>query len=188
LKRQDWWYDKKIAYLDIETSNLDADWGFMLTWAIKYRGNPKVVTDSINKHDINDLLFDRRITESLVKELRNVDIAVTYYGTKFDVKFIRSRAMYYGLDFPEFGSMYHWDLYYKSKYELKLARYSLGKVTQFLGIQGKTPLDPEVLWRARYGDPKALIKILEHNIKDVEITEKLHEKLWRHCQWIRKSI
>ena len=189
IKRDDWWHDKTIAYLDIEASNLDANWGFIMSWCIKYRDNDKIVGDIITPKEIHKLDFDKRIVKSLLEELEeNVDIAVTYYGTGFDIPYIRTRAMYYDMDFPAFGSIYHWDLYYKVRSKMKLHRNSLAVVTKFLGIEGKTHLESEWFMRAKYGGKKELKELLHHNEEDVIILEGLHNRLWRYSKWIRTSI
>ena len=188
IRREDWWHDRTIAYLDIEASDLQANWGMMLSWCLKYRDNDKIKSSVITKEEIFDYKFDERLLKELMKELENVDIVVTYYGTGFDIPFLRTRAMYYDIDFPEFGSMYHWDLFYKVRSKLKTHRKSLEVVTKFYGIEGKTHLEPDMMFRAQYGHPKALKQLLHHNKEDVIILESLHNLLWRHAKWIRKSI
>lgn len=188
LKREDWWHDRTIAYLDIESSSLDANWGMTLTWCLKYRDDDKIRKGVITKEELFDYRFDARILEELMEELKNVDIVVTYYGTGFDIPFLRTRAIYYDIEFPEFGSMYHWDLFYKVRKNLRTHRKSLEVVTKFYGIEGKTHLEPDMLFKARYGHPEAMKQLLHHNEEDVIILEKLHDLLWRHSKWIRKSI
>ena len=190
IKRNDWWHNKTIAYLDIEATNLDANWGLMLSWCLKYRDDKKVRRGIITKKELFNGTFDKRITKELLEELENVDIVVTFYGTRFDIKFVRTRATYWGMEpeFPAYGELYHWDLYFKVRSKYKLSSNRLGVVCDFFGIKGKTKLDPEVLIKARFGDKAALKNILIHNIRDVEILEKLHNILWRHAKWIRTSI
>jgi len=128
------------------------------------------------------------IINNLLKELENVDIVVTYYGTEFDIPFLRTRAEKWALDFPKYGYIYHWDLYYKVKKLFNLHRKSLGVVTGFLGIPGKTALNPEVWFIAQYGDARALKEILEHNEYDVIILEKLHKRIKEYTKWDKRSL
>jgi uncharacterized protein YprB with RNaseH-like and TPR domain len=188
IKRDDWWHDKRIAYFDIEASDLTANWGMMLSWCIKYRGDDKIREGVITKKEIFDFKFDKRIFEELMEELKNVDILVTYYGTGFDIPFARTRTLYHGLEFPAYGSMYHWDLFYKVRSKLKTHRKSLEVVTKFYGIEGKTHLEPDMMFKAQYGHPEAMKQLLHHNREDVIILEKLHDLLWSHSKWIRTSI
>lgn len=178
----------KIGYLDIEVDNLDADWGMILTWCIKEKGTDKLYTGVITKEEIFNEKYDKRIVEELVNALGNFKILVGYYSTNFDMPFIRTRALHYGLEFPGYGDLYHWDLYYTVRNKLKLSRNSLDNATNFLGIKGKTPIEKGIWRRAKFGDEKALEDVLEHNIQDCIITEKLHDKLDFSRKWIRSSI
>ena len=185
----DWWkHGKNIAYFDIEVTDLKAEWGFVLSWCLKYRDDPNVRYSIVTKEEIWNYDFDKRVIKELLEELNNVDILVTYYGTRFDIPYVRSRSLYHGFDFPKYGSIYHWDLYYKVRYGMALSRNSLDNSTTFLGIEGKTPIDKQYWLKSKYGDPEALNYVLEHNIADVEILEDLHKKLEPYSKWTRKSI
>ncbi|MDV7402283.1 ribonuclease H-like domain-containing protein, partial [Arthrospira platensis SPKY1] len=104
-----------------------------------------------------------------MEEIKKYRIIVTYYGTKMDVPYVRTKALFHGFEFPAYGELFHWDLYYTVRHKLQLSRNSLAVATAYLGIPGKTPLDAEVWNRAKYGDPEAIDLVVEHNIADVEI-------------------
>ncbi len=183
-----WWDGQTVAYLDIETSNLKADFGFILSWCIKYKDDPDIRYDVITKKELFNYTFDKRVVQSLVKELQNVDILVTFYGKEFDAKFIRTRALYWEIDFPPYGSIFHWDVYFHAKKDLKLHNGTLETVTQFLGIDGKSRMDFNMLNLARYGHRPSLDILLEHNRQDVIILEKLHKRIGDYSKWIKTSI
>ena len=170
-------HERTIGYLDIETTGLKANVDIMLSWAIKTRDKDEVVSDVIKKSEVFSGKYDYRIVKSLIKALGNYDIIMTYYGTRFDVPFMRTRALDHGLPFPKFRSLSHKDIYYLVRSKLQLTRSSLKTATEFLGIQGKTNLDPRVWRDARYGDAKALKYVFDHNVADVEILEDLHKKI-----------
>lgn len=198
----------KVAYFDIETSALEADFGFMLSWAIKERGGPTFF-DCIDKDSIFSYEFDKEIVKTLLTKLKDYDIIVTYYGSGFDIPFVNTRALYYGLEpitnyytqvsYKETKNnelkikekvvpvFYHWDLYYTVRNKLALSRNSLENVTQFFGIEGKTKLDRTILMKARYGDEKSLKYILDHNKQDVIILERLHNRLLKLQKWTKKG-
>lgn len=198
----------KLAYLDIETTDLNANIGIMLSWAIKSRDGTTIY-DVITKDELFNFQFDKRIVKSLLTTLDNYDIIVTYYGTMFDIPFINTRALLYGYDtvskyaiqttyiksrkgelkikekvVPKF---FHWDLYYTVRNKLSLNKNTLANITEFLGIDGKTHLDKSIWLRARYGDEKALRYVLDHNIKDVKILERLHNRLLGINKWMKKG-
>lgn len=185
---QEWWKDKRIAFFDIETTNLDANWGFMLSWCLKYYKDPKIVSDVIVKKEIDKYDFDKRITQSLLDALQDVDILVTYYGKRFDVPYVRTRALYFDLGFPVYTDMYHWDIYDKIKRRFKFSRNSLAIATEFFGIKGKTPIPPEAWMKARHGDAKSLGYVLEHNRADVDILERLYDKIKDTSTWTKSRL
>jgi uncharacterized protein YprB with RNaseH-like and TPR domain len=113
---------------------------------------------------------------------------VTYYGTNFDIPFLRTRAMIHGIEFPPYGDVYTWDLYYTVKSKMALTRNNLDRACAVLGIKGKTHLDLQVWGLAALGDETALKKVLTHNKYDVIILEKLHERLCFSRKWTKTSI
>ncbi len=177
----------KIGYLDIEVDNLKADFGTMLSWAIKEKGG-KTAYDVVTKDELFNGTTDQRIVASLVAELRKYQIIVTYYGTGFDIPYSRAKALHYNLEFPGYGDLYHFDIYYTVKSKLAISRKSLAVATAYLGIPGKTPLTGEVWNKAKYGDIEALNEVVIHNIADVEILETLHDRLNNFSKWTKKSI
>lgn len=200
---QPWWTfpGYKIGYLDIEADGLKANFSTMLSWALKEKGKKEVTTAVITKEELFEGTTDRRLVTSLIEEMKKYQILVTYYGTRYDIPYIRTKALYWDLEFPGFSArenpngtyttrpeIYHWDLYYVVRNKLCLSRNSLLTVTSYLGIDGKTPL-PGSLWtRAKYGDPEALGEVLHHNIEDVRILEELHDRLDGFSKWTRKGI
>lgn len=188
LIKQNWWENKRIAYLDIETSDLKANFGIVLTWCLKYHGDKTIYSSKITKKEIFDFDFDKRVVKELLDELKNVDIVVTYNGTNFDIPFIRTRALKWNYDFPKYGSIAHWDLYFRVKSQFRTHRKSLAVITEFLGIDGKTPIKSETWFKGTYGDEKSLKAILDHNKADVVILEELYKRIGEFSKWTRKSI
>jgi uncharacterized protein YprB with RNaseH-like and TPR domain len=166
--------DLKLAYLDIETSNLDANFGQMHSYAIKPQGQAKVIAESIEARTLD---AEKRLLEDFLKDIAPYNCWITYYGTEFDVKFLRTRCMYHGLEFPPYGTAIHVDLYYVARGRMKLSSNRLQSVAEFLGIEGKTPLRGEIWVKASLGDKEALGYILDHNIEDVRVLEKVHARL-----------
>jgi DNA polymerase elongation subunit (family B) len=146
----------KIGYLDIESGGLKPDFDPMLSWCIKTKEGD-VAYDVITRQELfdNGVDGDKRIVESLAKEMLKYKIIVTYYGSGFDIPLIRTKAMRHNIYFPAYineeykkrdGSitvrsvpeLFHFDLYYLVKSKMLLSRYSLDNVCDFLGIEGKT--------------------------------------------------
>lgn len=179
--------DHVHACLDIETSNFKADIGYMLSWAI-YWDDGTVEHDIITRRDVSKDDPDKRIMKSLLKALKKSDVWITYNGTNFDIKFMRTRALMMGIDFPQYGEYRHQDVYYYAKRLLATHRKSLRAVSQALGLAGKTDVNIAVWAKAMRGNKEALALVLEHNIADVEVTYNVWKELIKYTKYGVKSI
>lgn len=182
----------KVGFIDIETSNLNANFGIILTYAIKTFGKDEVLTGQITLKDRVEGNFDKNVCKQLVQDMRKYDVLMGYYSTKYDIPFMRSRCLHNGVDFPVFQEVDHKDLYYMVKRLLKLHRNSLEVATKFLGISGKNHVhgkqwNEAVMCEGEVFN-KAMKYIIDHNIRDVKITEKLYIKLRKFDRGIVKSI
>jgi uncharacterized protein YprB with RNaseH-like and TPR domain len=180
--------DLKEGYLDIETTGFEANFHHILTYVIKVKGEKKYYIGTITKQDLESGEFDKRVCKQLVEDLAKFDIIYTYYGSAFDIRFMRSRCMYWNIVFPEFGTLQHKDLYYVTRRLLKLNRHSLESATRFLGIEGKNHVLGKEWMLARVGDKKALKYVMEHNILDCDILEKLHDKLENYFKRVFSTV
>lgn len=175
---------ERVGYLDIEASQLKSDFGHVISWAIKTKGG---AVHSRVLHE-RSLAAEKVLLGWLLLTMRTYDRLVTYYGSRFDLPFIMSRAITHGLRPLEYGEVVHTDLYFVAKHKLgTLSSKRLANVTRLFGIKGKTPLDPGVWVAASFGDKKAMRYILKHNIADVKILEKLDEQLEPYYKLTRRS-
>lgn len=172
---------ERIGFLDIESSNLDADFGQMLSWCIKPSDSGDVVFGLLSKKDIFKSPAgeaDKRIVRALVEEMPKYDKLVTWYGARFDLPFIRTRAMTNGIDFPTYGSLVHKDLWFTCRGKFKLSSNRLENACRvLLGKTDKTRIDAKNWHGALRGDAKSLAYILDHNQKDVLDLEKIYNKI-----------
>lgn len=187
----------KVGYLDIESDGLKVDFSTMLSWAIKEKGGNTTI-DAVTKEELFDERGDKRIIQSCIDEMRKYAVIVTYYGTGFDIPFLRAKAMHYNFtNFPHYvfdgkkmvPELMHFDLYYTCKSKLAaLSSKRLENVCDYLGIVGKTPLSKD-MWRlAKYGNTEALAGVIEHNVGDVQILEQVHDRLTAFGVWAKKGI
>lgn len=180
--------EKRIGYFDIESGGLTANFDYMLTWVIKTRDKEEYKTGCISVVDINNYTLDKRILKELIEALKDYDEIVTYYGTRFDIPFIRTRAMMHKLNFLPFGALKHKDCYFMVKFKMRLHRNSLDSACAALGIKGKNHIKGNYWMRAKLGDPVALTYVLDHNRKDCQILEQLHKRLEEYVKDQSKSI
>jgi len=79
---------EKIGFLDIEASNLQADFGIVLTYAIKTHSTDEILQTTITAKDLRGYLnrgeskkeADARILTECIKDMAKYDRLVTYYG------------------------------------------------------------------------------------------------------------
>lgn len=111
------------------------------------------------------------------------------HNSKFDIPFLRTRSVYWGLDFPKFKNKIQTDLYPIVKYKFNLHRNRLETACEFFGIESKGHrLKPDIWFQAMSGDKKALDYILEHNREDVRSTEQLYDLIISHSRKGQTSI
>lgn len=178
----------RVGYFDIETDGLQADFGTVLSWYIKEKGSDTFEYDVITKAELFKGEQDVRIVKSFVDAMRRYNILIGYFSDGFDMPYMRAKALHYGIEFPGYGDLLHWDLYYTVRSKLKISRKSLDNACDYLGIHGKTPVSKDMWRAAKYGDVTALSYVLEHNKQDVIILEQLHNKLESTRKWTRRSL
>jgi len=180
--------EPRRGFFDIEVSNLHADFGIVLSYAIKVENKRKIYCGVISPEDLRNGTLDRNVVKQCIEDLSKFDEIVTYNGTRFDIPYIRSRALFWGFEFPKYGYIKHKDAYYMVRNRLRIHRNKLEDACRLLGIKGKTHLDGVIWTKALTGDEKALKYVLDHNKKDVIILEKLYHVLEPYVKEVRRSI
>ena len=181
-------YDKmhkpKIAFMDIESGgSLTADFGYMLSYAIKELDG-KVIVNGITQEEVrNDKKRDKRLIQQFCKDIIKYDKIVVYFGKdgkyRHDFPFLRTRAVYWGVtDFPVWKRLKVQDVYDIIKLKFKLARSSQFNACRLFGCKpGNNPVNPKIWQSALSGDKKALKYVTTHNADDVKDLEKLWKKV-----------
>jgi len=174
-------HQERLGFFDIESSNLVADFGIMLSYAIKDGSSDKIYSSVLTPQDIKKAQFgneDKQLVTQCLEDLAQFDRIVTYYGSRFDVPFLRARAISVGLDFPNYGTQKHTDLYFIIRGRVALSSKRLENACRvLLGETNKTRIESKY-WRGGVrGDEKSLAYILNHNKKDVIDLEKLYRKM-----------
>ena len=179
-----------VGFFDIECSDLNADIGVLLAWCIKIKGKDKIIERVATKKELQDSnCIDKKNVEAAVKAIKSCDRIISYYGTGFDLKFIRTRAVVWGIDFPPIGQIYHSDLYYIIRNRFKLHSNRLENACRvLLGKTKKTHFDPMIWLRALQGQTDAMNYIIDHCRKDVIETERLWNKVNKFANETNKSI
>lgn len=182
--------DVKILIFDIETAPMKAyvwkrwkenvsleqtisEW-FMICWSAKWLGSEEVFHECITPDEVL-VEDDRRITEGLWKLFNEADIIVAHNGKKFDIPKMNSRFIIHKL--PPCSPYQQIDTHEISKKVFGFSSNKLGALATYFGIPNKDKTDFE-LWKACLeGNQKALDYMLQYNINDMLILEKVYLRL-----------
>lgn len=157
----------KLIVFDIETSNLNADFGFILSACWMDIADRKLNTVRIDesKGYKNDRTNDRELVAKLAAALGEADVWISWYGDRFDIPYVNTRLLFHGLQvMPPIPSVDGWRA---ARNHLKLSSNRLANVTEFLDVQRKTPVVGWEWVKAAAGHKDSLNYIVEHNEKDV---------------------
>ncbi len=177
-------HEKVYGYLDIEASNLTANFGVMLSWALKLRGG-EIISSVAAPDELRSMDVDKELCQRLIDAVAgyNIDVLVTHWGGlgRYDIPFIISRCEFHGLNWPGHSKLRHIDTHRLAKRVLRLSSYRLETIGRFFGCTLKTHIDGIFWIRALQGNAEAMDYILDHNIRDVKLLEVIHLRLERYC-------
>jgi uncharacterized protein YprB with RNaseH-like and TPR domain len=161
------------AVFDLETSDLNADSGIILCAVIQSstRKTPIVIrTDDTNPNWKKGLRGDDSATVKKVQEaLADHDVLCAHNGTRFDLPFLRTRALKWGIPrLPDIKVVDPLSIAWR-KFRLKSNR--LGNLSDYVGVKDKkTPLDMSLWMEAVLnGSREAMDAIVEHCVADVKV-------------------
>ncbi len=166
-----------VILWDIECTNLNANFGYILSVAGKALGEKKVEVFDVSKYSSykGDPTNDKQLVKEAGDYLATAGAWVTWYGARFDVPFINSRRIHHGLTpLPPIPHIDGWRI---AKYKLRMNSNRLASVSSFLDVSSKTPLDGPTWIKASAGDKKALNYIIKHNVQDVIVLEEVYNKI-----------
>ncbi|MDR7528665.1 MAG: ribonuclease H-like domain-containing protein [Armatimonadota bacterium] len=183
----------RVAFVDLETSGLDADgWNTVLCAALaeyqspEWRENvlvrpPWGRVRTFRRDQYRDPLWeDRSLCLAIDRAIRQYDVVVSWNGLRFDEPFLATRLREYGIEAARWPR--HKDLLYTARYKLRLSSCSLDNVARHLGIEAKygvrkTDLDRRLWRRAIRGDPRAYRYVVEHCEEDVKVLPAVWQEL-----------
>lgn len=179
---------EKVAYFDLEASNLKADFGVVLCWVLRCPKPKRKIVCSIKPHELRTCL-DKRVMEDLIKVLPSFDRIIGHYSSRFDIPFLRSRAEYHGLQFPEHKALWQTDTWRIARDKFCLSSNRLGNLASLLGIkEKKTPITTEHWIGALTGNQSNLDYIVRHCELDTLILEKVHQRIAKYSPRGKVSI
>jgi len=188
---------ERVGFLDIEAEDLKADYGVLFSYYIKVANENKYYFDYLKTEDFKKYSFkgsgeakeDTRLLKSLVNDLQNFDRVIGHYSSRYDLQFIRTRAVICKVDFPEWGTLWQTDTWNILKHKFKLSRNSLQNGTlKLTGATNKTYLSLNLKHAMIRGEKWAIDYLLDHNKKDVIDTERLYNAISKYARETKSSI
>lgn len=182
---QDGFVGLRMAFFDIETTNLGAIMGRLLCWSIADNwGN--ITNSRYTDYDQDSPLDDRGVCVALREELERYDIIVGWNSSNFDASFLNARLLRWG-ERPLRQDIIHNDPMYKArqgKYSARIGSSKLDNVSRFFRTsEQKTPLDWDTWNLAAMGDQKALDEVQTHCDQDVLVLRLV----WNHLKPLIRS-
>ena len=183
----------RIGIVDIEASNLKADFGVVICYAILELRTDTMISRIVTKKE----LFDRKhepdygVMRSFCEDVRKFDRLIGFYSSdgKFDIPFLRSRAVSQDLCFPGYGEVAMEDVWPIIKYKFALSSNRLANASRFLvGESTKTNWFAKYWIRAIQGDKDALVYIQDHCERDVKDLKSLYLKVSKFKRQANTSI
>ncbi len=173
----------RVLFFDIESTDLDADFGNMLAFGYKWQGEKEGHVLSLldsnpicNHCGLVEAVSDKKLIRAAAKVLEQADLVVSWFGKGFDWKFLNTRVLDARL--KPLPPTPHIDLYFTAKHHLKLSSNRLASVQDFLQLPtAKTTLKKRVWRRAQAGHVASIKYIVDHCEKDVSVLQEAYDRL-----------
>ncbi len=181
---------ERIGHLDIESTNLKANFALIISYAIKIDGG-EIIGRAIKPSELRNRTYDRALLEECVADMRKFDRITTYYGGdfRFDIPVLRTRCIHFRLDFPLYKEIKVTDVYSIVKKKINLHRRGLATVCDFFDIPAKNnPLKPAIWTGVMAGHQDAIDYVWEHNKEDVCSLEAVYNLLMPYVNRANTSI
>lgn len=170
-------HDTKILMFDIETTNLNANFGFILCIGYKFLHQSKIGMISIDDYDEyeSNRTNDKNVVRAFAEVYNSADVVVSWYGTRFDTPYINSRLLYHGL--APMARVPHVDGWRTARNHLKLNSNRLQTVAEYFNVSSKTAVSGPHWVNAMAGKASALKYVKKHCCEDIVTLENVYKKL-----------
>lgn len=178
----------KVLFYDIEVS-----YGLAKAWRPGYKlrltyddfiVHPRIICISYKWNDSEEVHSvrwdsnqdDKNLLELFIPELNKADFIVGHNADRFDLPWIRTRALLHGIDMhPKYASV---DTYKVAKYNFNFPSNKLNDIGLYLGLGEKLPSGIK-LWDdvVLKQNPEALEKMIAYCNQDVILLEKVYNSL-----------
>lgn|SRR5574341_123718 len=158
-----------LAFVDIETSNLNADFGTVVVVSIKpYGQSPVTFTAKPGR--------DKALLKAVSAELAKYPVWITFYGKLFDMPVLQSRLVRHGL--LALPRHHHIDIYFVVKSQTHVSRRNQGHLLEWLEVPEKKMYVSPNVWAESLpaNTPEALEVLKKRCESDVRGLESLYKR------------
>lgn len=169
--------EERIGFLDIETTNLQADYGIVICYCIKPSDSDQIIERCVTPKEVKTVL-DEKVIRQCMDDLYQFDRVCAHFGCYFDVPFLRSRALYHKIPFIERNDIWYSDTWKMAKKLLKLSSNRLKTIGEFFNLETeKTKITTEHWLGSLQGKQESLDYVLDHCRRDVIVLEDVFREL-----------
>ena len=166
-----------ILLLDIEATNLSANFGFTICVGYKWLGKGRVYCPSIVDFPRfkKDVTCDRSLLKAIEKPIKEADIVITWYGKRFDEPYLQTRRLMNGL--PPLAFKAHLDLWETAKRYLKFNSNRLDTVSRAIPLrkkERKTAIESHHWVKAAAGHRPSINYVIKHCKADIKVLEEVY--------------
>jgi DNA polymerase elongation subunit (family B) len=144
----------------------------ILTAAWKWRGDKEVHSSAINHKSPTN---DKPVIKDLIEAINESDAVVAHYGDKFDMRYLRTRALYHGLSPPK--PVTQIDTWKIARSLFLFNSNRLDYLGSYLGLGRKIKTDHTLWDGCMEGKLSAIRKMETYNKQDVKLLEAVFDKL-----------
>lgn len=171
----------RILLWDLETTNLRADFGFILAAGYKWLGEKRSHVLTIGDFDASNFRAkEKALVKAFAEVLDSADISVTHNGQRYDHPWINAKmrehrltkngAPWYLKAIPQVDT-----LQIARKHLKAVSRKRLDTLSSYLGTYAeKTPVEGHIWVDAAMGRKSALKYIIDHCRADVAVLEEVY--------------
>lgn len=129
--------------------------------------------DKIHNVRWDNNMCDKEMLTIFIKELNKADEIIAHNGDRFDIKWIRTRALYHGI--PMKNKYRSLDTLKKAKQNFNFPNNKLDTIARFLGVGAKVEHDGMKMWDAvQDGDSFYLDEMVKYCDGDIVVLQDVY--------------
>lgn len=131
--------------------------------------------DEINTLDWGHKKDDKKLIQEFVKIMNKANEIVGHNGDRFDIPWVRTRALYHGINnVPRWRTL---DTLKSVRANLKLPSNRLTDIGRYFGLGEKIKVDGDLWQNIVFGDASRMDEMIAYCEQDVVLLQEIYEKI-----------